>query len=244
MIRLFLILMFVLGCASLTYAADQDVEINMDALRDYQPPPMFGATPLPEVSAPAQPVLTAPLPPKKAKPLPELKEQDVVQPSAADILEQIEAIEQKRRPAPPKKKAEAKKAPAQEIVRVQAESPKEGAFTEDDEYIVVPASGTFTLSLPLLPEDQDFGPLRNELQEKLIPRMLAQESSRLEIRSFAAGRQQQPGGDRRLSLVRAKQVRDFIVLQGVNPRRIDLLPLGDQTETLPKNRMDFTLRYL
>lgn len=61
---------------------------------------------------------------------------------------------------------------------------------------------------------------------------------RLQILSYATAFDQGQSSDRRMSLNRALSVRDALLQQDIEARKIDVRALGDKTKTEPKDRID------
>ena len=61
---------------------------------------------------------------------------------------------------------------------------------------------------------------------------------RVQIQAFATPFDQGQSSDRRMSLNRALSIRDILLKQGLEPRRIDVRALGMQTEDKTKDRVD------
>lgn len=80
------------------------------------------------------------------------------------------------------------------------------------------------------------------INAKILPRMQTKPSLRLQIQSYAS-----PTGPtssleaRRTSLARALTAREYLVSMGINPRSIDLRPMGEDTKGGTADRIDFLL---
>ncbi len=225
-------------------AADNDVQVDLGTLENYSPPPMFGAAPAIKPPAAAKP--------EKKKPVEDISEKNIVQPTAAEILKQIEDMEAGRTSKPAKAKPKAKVAakPVEENkpVRIRADNAQEKEEPAEAQVItqapISVSSGVYEMSIPLLPGSTESQDAQDAALNEILPRLRAAENARLEIHSFATVKDNANGEAHRLSLKRALALKSFLVTNGIGERRINVLPLGAKTEILPKNRMDFVIRYL
>ena len=86
------------------------------------------------------------------------------------------------------------------------------------------------------PEMQDI------LQVSILDAARVMPDARIEIRSYAAAPPEGESQARRLSLLRALQIRDYLVTARMDSGRIDILPLGTQTRALPADRVDIVVK--
>lgn len=75
-------------------------------------------------------------------------------------------------------------------------------------------------------EDETLSPDDHALLSGIAARMARDQNARLELRSYASGNDEARREARRLSLMRAINVREFLVGQGVRGTRIDVRALG------------------
>ena len=211
------------------YAQENDVEINLDALQDYTPPPMFDAEPEALTPLPATPpasveiikTVVTPIPQRKPpftgtlkKQEIDIKEDQIVLQTAKDILRQIEGeslesiIEQEVTPPP---------APIKEVIKKPVVKKAEPlALTKP-----------FEVSLPYetaeteLSEEQ-----KNILLQQILIRLQKYEEARLEVKAYASSDVVEESPTRRLSLERALEIRNFLISRGVGEEKIYLRALG------------------
>ncbi len=240
-LRIFIFLALAL-ISPLAYAQGKDVQVNLEVLEHYAPPPMFGAEDAPKPKVAAKPA-------KKAVVERDLQEKDIVQPTASEILKSIETMEKKHATAPKKKTTPEQKRvytgkmdQNDKALRVRAdESIKTERVKAERASDVVKIEPEYKLSVPL--DAANAGDLP-QVREILLPKLKNSQSTRLEIRSFANGDAAKAGDARRHSLSQALEVKKFLVSQGIDARRIDVMPLGDEAGALKQGRFDFTVRPL
>ena len=71
--------------------------------------------------------------------------------------------------------------------------------------------------------------------------LVANDSTRLQLRSYASDVNESASAARRLSLARALAVRSFLIEAGVNSTRIDVRALGAKNERGPADRVDLVV---
>ncbi|MDY0028444.1 MAG: OmpA family protein [Pseudobdellovibrionaceae bacterium] len=105
---------------------------------------------------------------------------------------------------------------------------------------VEPASGvldqfsvSFKSGVSELDEDQ-----KRILDQNVIPSMNQFPKGRLEILAFASSTDGSQGSSRRISLSRALSTRSYLLEKGIEPTRIDVRALSDNTQESPVDRMD------
>ena len=72
----------------------------------------------------------------------------------------------------------------------------------------------------------------------VLPKLKAEASSRLQILSYASASKDGQSSARRISLARGLSLRGYLLEKGVEPGRIDIRALGDNTEEKPLDRID------
>ncbi len=77
--------------------------------------------------------------------------------------------------------------------------------------------------------------------KKLASRLKGKSDLRLQLMSYAGGKNVSPSKARRLSLSRALSVRSFLISNGVRSTRIDVRALGSKTTETPINRVDVSI---
>lgn len=80
-----------------------------------------------------------------------------------------------------------------------------------------------------------------ELLTGIAARMARDQTARLQVRAYAAGNEDTAREARRLSLLRAVNVREYIVGQGIRSTRIDVRALGANAPGGPADRVDLVL---
>lgn len=78
----------------------------------------------------------------------------------------------------------------------------------------------------------------NILAVKILPELSANPDLRIQIHGFATSADNGQTSARRISLARALSVRAYLMDSGVDPNRLDIRALGDETETTPIDRVD------
>ena len=226
--RLSLLLISLLFISGPVTAQDSNVEINLDALQKYTPPPMFVEpdstdepeieylTPLPpsEVITPKK-IVTVPLPAKKpafhgtmrAQSL-DIEEHQVIVQNAQDVLRQIEG-------SPPNAAPDVKKtANPPEQLAVKDRS----SLTHGDH---------FEVTLPFPPAETALSAEHIQITlRQILIRLQKYEDARLEVIAYASSPEAQESFARRTSLKRALAIQDLLASKGINPRQIYLRPLG------------------
>ncbi|MEM7651214.1 MAG: OmpA family protein [Pseudomonadota bacterium] len=216
--------------------AQDNVEINLDTLEGYSPPPMF-ETPAPVadekprrsveilaapviVPKPARkPAYSGPLIGRNAEKSIDLDEAQIVLQSAQDILRQIEGKE-------PLPKEPALEPVAEEIV---AAPPTEPARIKNKSSLN--AQESFELVLPFAPNETALMPEHQTLlAQQILIRLQKYDDIKLEIRAFASAPEHQKSAARRLSLARALAVRDFLKSRNIPQKDMYLRPLGQSSE--------------
>jgi outer membrane protein OmpA-like peptidoglycan-associated protein len=98
------------------------------------------------------------------------------------------------------------------------------------------------LSLEYLPKMTELqSDQRTTLKTEIIPRLNQKQNERLQIHAYAEGAE--TGSDaRRVSLARALALRAYLLENGVDPSRIDVRALGNNTTETPIDRVDLVFR--
>jgi outer membrane protein OmpA-like peptidoglycan-associated protein len=128
-------------------------------------------------------------------------ESQLVQPSAQDILDNLQGVEQ------------------------QAEEPEEQLEYMDDTPL---AMQNQVMSLAY---DHTATAMNEDMKKLLVRNILsiaAQPRARIEIESFASPSAEGSRSSRRLSLVRALEVRDFLIARNIDSAKISVKALGDR----------------
>ncbi|HSK38304.1 MAG TPA: OmpA family protein [Arenibaculum sp.] len=84
-------------------------------------------------------------------------------------------------------------------------------------------------------------PRDRELLTGIAARMARDQTARLQVRAYAAGNEDTAREARRLSLLRAVNVREYLVGQGIRSTRIDVRALGANAPDGPADRVDLVL---
>ncbi len=94
--------------------------------------------------------------------------------------------------------------------------------------------------------DPEFTGLTNQVKQALENQFLriAREhpDQRIEIHAYASSKEGNDSTARRTSLSRALDIREFMIEQKIDPKRIDLRALGDKTDKEPVDRVEIYLR--
>ncbi len=80
--------------------------------------------------------------------------------------------------------------------------------------------------------------MKNKLLSNYVPSVKKQPKQKLAVQAYASPGKDGETGARRLSLARALEVRDFLVGAGIEESRINVMPLGNQTESQLSDRVD------
>lgn len=224
----------------LSMAQNNNIEIHLDALDHYVPPPMFEA----EQSLPSQLDTSssfsmneranssakrtfAPLPTKKPTYVqksgfntssmePQLDKSQLVLQNAQDILEKIDSSSLSDRQ---KENIEAQADGRIEKKTLKSQIREEATLTNQEEFeIVLP----FRYGEDVLSEDQ-----KKIILQQILLRLQKYNDSRLKIYSYAADSSPQQSAARRLSLKRAMAIRDFLIAKNIPETSIFLFPLGN-----------------
>ncbi len=236
--KLLILILIILFASFPATAQDTNVEINLDTLQGYTPPPMFeetepeALTPMPAVApAPVEIIKTANVPIPQRKPpfsgtlkkrnVDRIEEQVVLQ-TAKDILRQIEGDTPKN---------------LQEIAR--EEEPPEPTLLQQivkkpviQENVPITLNGPFEISIPYKPDEATpSNEHRRILLEQIFTRLHKYEDAHLEVRAYASSPALQKSPARRLSLERALGIQDFLLSKGIAEERIYLRPLGQAVQS-------------
>lgn len=239
MFRRFIVSMvIVLFCSSAAHA-ENNVQIDLESLKSYQPPPMFGAPPA--------------MPAQSRSPVtiyrPELDESQVVQPTVQDILQQLDGVPMGAAPAP---------APA--VQKIEITPPQETVIDKPSRVYARPAIKkgnihTTAQEVKAAPPSPVFEPLNYVLQVQpgteglsaeqqagiraaVLPALQA-EGVRLFITAYATGTDGTESEARRSSLRRALEAKSFLMGLNVPEDRIHIFALGDRAPIPPENRLVF-----
>ena len=268
--------------AALPRPVYSQVEINLDALEHYNPPPMFETAPEPPPATtksppvretrppttktepkqakhfvppkpkrkpysrivnatPNRPVKPAPMKPEphisvQAAPVEPVDMEPIditedplqtglITPSARDVLSQIDPdadmpteIPEITEPAP------------SQITEAPVRTVRPTALPVDDSNML---RLEFLPGVTELPKN-----LQYILIEKALVKAARSSKSRIEIRSFASGIDESISSARRVSLARGLEIRNFLVKNNIDPKRIDIRPLGENTEIIPMDHVD------
>ncbi|MCB1531283.1 MAG: OmpA family protein [Alphaproteobacteria bacterium] len=218
-------ILFIAVCFAALPASAQ-VEVNMDVLEGYTPPPMFDA---PEPAA-----SKAPLPSKKphtpAKPQPApvepvekeiLQESALATPDAREILATLDPTAElppEQPPAPPE--------PKREIVYAQP----------------LP-SGPGKVSVAFLPGETTLqAPIPRSTIDEITIALKSHPQARIQIFAYAdSSATDTESQERRVSLERALTVRSYLAQNEISPAIMDIRPLGSHSEQSPLERVDIVL---
>ncbi len=212
------------------FAQDSGVEIDLNALENYTPPPMFeeeteALTPLPAVAPPpveAIKTVNVPLPQRKPPFTGTLKkreididEEQIVLQTAKDILKQIEGGKPESLQS---LNNAAVQPPPQQLSPIKT-TVKNEAILSSSKPVIVPLP--FTVSDVSLSEEQKL-----ILLEQIFIRLQKYEGAHVEVRAYASSEVAQESPARRISLERALAIQDFLTSKGIEKERIYLRPLG------------------
>ena len=209
--------------------AQGNVEINLDALEGYTPPPMFEEaepgplTPDPPPAPVVAKTVNVPIPAKKPaitrtvkQATTEIEDQIVLQ-TAQDILRQIEG-----KPPLPKPSVE-----VEEVKALAPPPPMPEPVIPVKNKITLDENGRFEVVLPFTPGEEALSKEHQSiLSQQIVLRMQKYENVRLDVRAFASSADAQESPSRRLSLVRALAVRNFLSSKDISKENIYLRPLG------------------
>lgn len=81
--------------------------------------------------------------------------------------------------------------------------------------------------------------MKDIILNEVIPVLRDNLNIRLQVQSFASLSGGQGNSARRLSLSRALSIRNFLVEQGIDPRRMEVRAMGSQSDRSPADRIDF-----
>jgi outer membrane protein OmpA-like peptidoglycan-associated protein len=99
-----------------------------------------------------------------------------------------------------------------------------------------------TVSIPFLEESTDLNnELATDIKNRIVPLLNKNIDWRVQIQAFSSESLTQNTNPRRLSLSRALKVREFLMENGIEPRRIDVRALGTETNKHPLDRVDLLL---
>jgi len=170
-----------------------------------------------------------------------------------DVLDQFSAPPVSPLPPSPPKLEPKPKAPAAAPVKNVTKTPLEKPAIKKQnlpekktvEKDIIPSSPSISASLLYLPDSTiPTADQKRDLGEKIIPMLLDNPNTRLEIHASAFIEKAKKGTLRRLSLSRALALKDFLASQGIPEERIDIFPMGDTGENGLKNQVDCLVRFL
>lgn len=78
------------------------------------------------------------------------------------------------------------------------------------------------------------------IDQNVIPKLLSDASARLQIRAYASRTDGTESSSRRISLSRALAARSYLLEKGIQPTRIDVRALSDNTAEPPTDRIDMS----
>jgi len=79
---------------------------------------------------------------------------------------------------------------------------------------------------------------KNTINQLIIPFLQRNSSARLRLSAYASPQEDGLNGDRKLSLSRAMAIRKEILVQDIEPNRLDIRSLGAQTDVQPMDRVE------
>ncbi len=85
---------------------------------------------------------------------------------------------------------------------------------------------------------------KNVIESSIIAKLKEDDSRRLQILSFASPAKEGQSSARRISLSRGLAIRSFLLEKGIQPGRIDIRALGENTKEKPIDRVDLMVVYL
>jgi outer membrane protein OmpA-like peptidoglycan-associated protein len=98
------------------------------------------------------------------------------------------------------------------------------------------------LSLPFTPGTGTLTPEQTQtLAQQILPLLQQNAGARLQIQAFATPVDKSQSSDRRVSLSRALAIRDSLMVQGIEARRIDVRALGAGPDGKPTDRVDLVV---
>ncbi|MCB9980975.1 MAG: hypothetical protein H6860_01060 [Rhodospirillales bacterium] len=228
MFRLVFFLFFMtLASPLFAFAQEGNVEINLEILEGYNPPPMFGQAVPDEVPARSEPVIKAPEPlARVVAPLPQRKpeysgfirqpdlqidEGELAIQTAQDILRAIDGDSSDVAPQPDANVVQTHSKPAPTLKDLSS----------------MRSDGTFEISLPFEADKTELDEVQRRvvLQQVLI-RLQKYDDATLEIRSYASSADNIESGARRTALARALAIEALLMDKGIQETRIFLRPLG------------------
>lgn len=257
------------GLCAPVAARDKSVEVNLgvlDELKNYQPPPMFNDIapaagtsralsavphhiPIPgrkPAVAKAQTAAKRAPPAEKitireTTPLPKA-EIEAVEATPLHMPEDAPTIESAEIELPP----EGEQAPQQIALAPHGiDIPPQPApfITETPKIADLIQSRPGAVSLNFSAGKTEIpGDIGDILQASIMAAAAQMDDMRIEIRAYAASQSENESHARRLSLLRALQIRDYLIAANLDPTRIDILPLGTQTKMLPADRVDVSVK--
>lgn len=176
-------------------------------------------TPAPRIATPPPPPsLAAPPPPPVLAPTPH-----------ATVPAAVLPAPELQSPPPPKVKGTATLPPESPSTTVSPELAARRAPRPDDIHIVYAPDAT---DVPAT--------ARNDL-DGLAEWLAANPSERIQIEAFATQTTSAGSEARRLSLLRAREVRRYLITKGAAETQIDVRALGGRTDETPKDRVEITL---
>lgn len=98
------------------------------------------------------------------------------------------------------------------------------------------------LSLEFKPEQTDMpSDMKTVIESDILPKLNSDKYSRLQILSYASPAKEGQSSARRISLARGLSIRAYMLTKGVQPSRIDIRALGENTTEKPLDRVDLMI---
>lgn len=193
--------------------------------------------PVPIAPPPVAPPVVEPAPQPRPQPMPAPILEPVVEPKKQEILPE-------RKPEPPPVKVQPAKPaaePVQDIDKIEhapanepiLEGIKNGPMPTRPKHVGEADAIIFERGQTVLEQAQI-----TYLEQELLPRLNADKTTRLRIVAFATPAGEEGSSDRRISLSRAMNIRDFLKNAGIPTSRITLNAFGSATDKSPIDRVD------
>lgn len=99
-------------------------------------------------------------------------------------------------------------------------------------------SNAVDATLAFLGNDSALTPETQTQLDQIVAQMKIEQSTRLQVRAYATGEDDNKGSARRIALARALTIRSYLMEQDINPSRIDVRALGSETHTPLLDRVD------
>jgi hypothetical protein len=216
---------------------------DMPVLENYKPPPQLFDDPPAEPDT--TPFLTWVAPEEEAKP------ETVAIKAPAPPRKPTSPLRKKSETA---KKAAVKKAPVKKPVPVKTAGKRSKTQLDDGQRLANPnvrdilasiegikppkanSSGGVSLAFVSGETALTFD-MKNKLLRDYLPRIKSS-TARIAIQAYATPDKTGETSDRRISLARALEIKGFLEAAGIDPGRIDVMPLGNQPDAKAADRVD------